>query len=285
MSFRSVRFFTLRKVRSRHHMKISRIAAFLFVIAGASPRDAGAQVSVVGSLVQEHVSAPGSRYQGYIEIKNAASTPVTVRVYLTDYRFDADGRTSFKDPGTTSRSNARWVALGAHSVTVSPHQSSRVPYEVSVPLALQDSTGGSYWSVAMIELDPSDTSLKRSGSVDIRTVVRQGIQLVTHVGQSASASISFTNIKVVTDTLGRAVTFDVSNDGARARKLLLSIDLYSENGALVGRYTKSRGLVYPGCSIRQLFSLGALKKGTYTAFVVADAGDDDLFAGNFALTL
>jgi hypothetical protein len=266
-------------------MKLSRIVALLLLTTAVSSRDAASQVSVVGGLVHERTSPAGRNYEGFIEVRNDGPVPAAVRVYLTDYHFDAEGRSRFSEAGTTPRSNARWVTLGSHSVRVSPRQSSRITYQVNVPVALQDSTGGSYWSVAMIEVEPEAASPKRAGSVEIRTVVRQGVQLVTHVGQSGSASISFANVMVVADTLGPAVTFDVANDGTRARKLMLSVDLYSEKGELVARMTKSRGLLYPGCSIRQAFSLAALKKGSYRAFVVADAGDDDLFAGQFALKL
>jgi hypothetical protein len=137
----------------------------------------------------------------------------------------------------------------------------------------------------MIEGEPSfNAGTKRTGSVKVNAVVRQGVQLVTHVGVAA-ASVSFSNVQVENDSADSVLRFDAENVGSRARRLTLSVDLYSDDGALVGRYSKVRGLVYPGSSIRQAFSIGRVKKGDYHAFVVADAGDDDLFAGNFKLKL
>jgi hypothetical protein len=96
--------------------------------------------------------------------------------------------------------------------------------------------------------------------------------------------VNFSNVRIVRDSTGPALQFDAANDGARARKLRLSVDFYDEAGKLVASLSKQRGIVYPGCSLRQLFSLAGLAPGKYSSLVVADAGDDDLFAGKFQLT-
>jgi hypothetical protein len=137
----------------------------------------------------------------------------------------------------------------------------------------------------MVEVEPDAGVSRRAGTVDVRTVVRHGVQLVTHAGSQGTASVSFANLSVARDSAGHSLQFDTSNDGSRARKMLLSVDVYSETGQLVAKLSKQRGIIYPGCSIRQKFSLSGLKKGNYTAFVVADTGEDDLFAGNFRFAL
>jgi hypothetical protein len=255
----------------------------LFATA-TSGRAADAQVSVVGNSVQEHQALPGSEYEGSIVLRNDGAQAQQVNVYLTDYRFSANGASDFAEAGTLQRSNARWITFGSQNVVVLPHQSATVTYRIKVPRPQTDSISGSYWSIAMVEGQPIAASATKPG-VQIRTVIRQAIQLVTHVGSTGSASVSFANVKVVPDSIGMALSFDTQNDGVRARRLSLSVDLYGENGVLVGRYTRARGLVYPGCSIRQSFGIGTLKKGKYVAFLVADAGDDDLFAGTFKLTI
>jgi len=245
---------------------------------------AEAQVSVVNNSIQEQQASAGSEYQGSIVLRNDGPESQHVRVYLTDYSFTANGVSAFAEPGSSPRSNARWITFGSQSVVVAAYQSSTVTYRVTVPELPGASGSGSFWSIAMIEGESvTARPAANQRGVQLNTVVRHGIQLVTHVGTTGAASVAFSNVTVLTGDSGPTLQFDSGNNGQRARRLSLSVDLYAEDGTLVGRFTKERGLVYPGCSIRQTFSIGALKKGNYTAFVVADAGDDDLFAGNFKL--
>ena len=262
-------------------MKKGLLPALFAAIAFSSA--ASSQVTVVGNLVQEQEAVSGAKYQGTVILRNDGTNPVNVRAYITDYRFTADGRSEFAEGGTTARSNGQWITLSSRSIVLSPKQSTALRYAVDVPVSLPDSAMGSYWSVIMIEPEISPVK-RRPGTVDIKTVTRQGVQVVTHVGHGA-ARITFANVKTGRDSSAQAtLQFDVGNSGTRARKLRLSVDIYDEEGRLVTSLAKQRGIVYPGCSIRQLFSLESLKKGTYSAFLVADAADDDLFAGKFRLT-
>jgi hypothetical protein len=264
------------------HIRITTLVVALAIVAS---RPSSAQVTVVGSLVHEQTAAPGGTYDASITLRNDGAAVARVRVYLTDYRFDADGRSEFRDAASTPTSNAAWITLGTRSLAIAPHQSARIPYKVKIPSTPGDSTAGSFWSVAMVEMEPYTAQSKKAGTVAIATVVRHGVQLVTHIKDRGAASIAFSKVKIATDTLGPVLQFDAANDGSRARKLLLSVDLYDEAGRPVARLTRQRGIVYPGCSVRQAFSLAGLKKGTYSAFVVADAGDDDLFAGTFRIVI
>jgi hypothetical protein len=268
-------------------MRYSRAARLAGTIVAAiicTSAHAAGQVAVIGSSIHERDAAPGASYDGSITIRNDDPAPQQVRIYLTDYRFDAEGRTEFARSGTSARSNAPWISLGAEVVVIPPGQTSVVPYRVTVPTG-GTAASGSYWSVAMIEGAAAPIRGADSKSVQLVAVRRQAIQLVTHVGDTGGAAISFSNVRVVADSSGSKLLFDTENTGTRARRLVLSVDLYSPDGRLVGRFSNSRGLVYPGCSIRQSFAIGELAKGEYRVLVVADAGPDDLFAGNFTLIL
>ncbi|MGK2961124.1 MAG: hypothetical protein ACSLFK_03135 [Gemmatimonadaceae bacterium] len=253
------------------------------IIAAIVPHQrAEAQISVVGESIHEAQAAAGSEYHGTILIRNDDTKPHLVRVHLTDYSFTAEGKSQFDAAGSSPRSNGSWVALSAATATISPGQSLPITYRVSVP----DTANGSYWSMAMVEVQsarPAD--LPRSRGVKIQTVIRHGIQIVTHAGTRASAAVQLSNVEVTRGPAGAEIRFDALNVGARARRLSLSVDLYRADGAFVGRFEKARGLVYPGSSIRQSFALDNITKGEYLAFIVADAGDDDLFAGNFKVKL
>jgi hypothetical protein len=76
----------------------------------------------------------------------------------------------------------------------------------------------------------------------------------------------------------------VQNAGERAYRPNLWIELYDAAGTLRGRMEQQRGLLYPGTSLKQHFSFGALPAGEYKAVVFADTGDDTVSAAQYKLT-
>src|SRR5438477_9162036 len=79
-----------------------------------------AQIAVLSSTVEEHEAAKGETYTGRIVIANPTNTPQPVRIYQTDYTFDAAGVTVYGDPGAMARSNAKWVTPQSQRVVVPP---------------------------------------------------------------------------------------------------------------------------------------------------------------------
>src|SRR5690349_18885681 len=80
------------------------------------PVAARAQIAVVGNTVEERVAAAGETYAGSIVVRNLTQQAQPVRIYQTDYRFFADGTSHFDDPGTTPRSNAKWITPTVRSL-------------------------------------------------------------------------------------------------------------------------------------------------------------------------
>jgi hypothetical protein len=269
-------------------MKISAsLAVRLFAAAALlhAPAIAGAQgISVLTNNVEEHEAVPGETYTGRIVIANASKQSQTARIYQTDYRFFADGRTYYDDPGTTQRSNARWITPQSQRVVVPPGAEIVVPYTVRVPTT--DSVRGTYWSQIMVEgaVSAPQTNSAGGAQLGIGAVLRYGIQIVTHIGSTGKRSVTFENPSATrTDKGDAALDFDVISSGDRGVRPKLSIELYDAQGVLRGKASKSRGLLYPGTSLRQHFEFGALPKGTYKAVVFADTGDETVLAKQFTI--
>ncbi len=64
----------------------------------------------------------------------------------------------------------------------------------------------------------------------------------------------------------------------------MSLELYNESGELVKKASQSRGLLYPGTAARQVFDVGKVPPGQYTAVLVADGGGDKVFGGQFKVS-
>lgn len=253
------------------------LAALLAVPAALS-----AQVSVISSTLEERQAAPGERYTGTVRVRNTSGQPQQARIYQTDYRFLADGRTFYEQPGTAPRSNAGWVRFNPSQLTLAPGEEAAVTYTVAVPA--EGGVLGSYWSVLMVETVQPQPARTAQRGVGITPGIRYAVQVATHVGQ-AQRRISLEGAHLTGEGAGRALEVDVVNTGEQADRLELRVDLFDAEGAPAGRLTSSRGLVYPGTSIRQRFEFPALPAGTYRALLVVDTGSDDVFGAEYTLRL
>ncbi len=251
------------------------------LLCGTGASQARAQISVLSSTVEEREVALGQTYTGRIVIANTSNTPQQVRLFQTDYSFKADGTSDFPDPGTVSRSNAKWITPQANRVTVPPNAELTVPYAIKVPTG--DSLSGTYWSAIMIEGadSPPPPASGRAGQsqVGIGTVLRYAVQVATNIGKSGAGAVKFENPQAIKMPTGAAaLDIDVLSAGSRAVRPMMSIEIYDSTGALKAKDKMQRGLVYPGTSFRQHFEFGALPPGTYKVIVFADTGEEKVTA-------
>lgn len=256
----------------------------IITFAAMTPASAlSAQIAVVGSTIDERVAASGESYLGTIVVRNLTQQDQPVRIYQTDYLFFADGTSHFDDPGTTQRSNAKWVTPTVRSLLVPPASEMTVTYSVRVP---SDSLVGTYWSAIMIEAAPREAGRPSSGKpqVGLGAVVRYAVQVSTHIRATGSRKVGFASSKFLTNPdSSQSFELDVKNDGERAYRPALWIEVYDAQGVLRANARQERGLLYPGTSLKQQFALGKLTPGTYRAIVFADSGEDAVFASQFTL--
>jgi hypothetical protein len=111
------------------------------------------------------------------------------------------------------------------------------------------------------------------------------VQVATHLPSAGSRQVRLTRQGFLRDSTGaRVLDMVVENTGERAYRPNLWIELYDARGVMRKRIEQQRGLLYPGTSLKQRFSFGALPAGVYKALVFADTGDDTVSAAQYRLT-
>lgn len=258
----------------------------LLLAAAASlaivPHAAAAQIILTSASVHEQHAQPGDEYTTQIELANPSAIAQRVRIYQTDHFAFADGRVAYPHPGTTKRSNARWISAGPAEVVVPPSGKTTVRVRVRVPA--EPGLSGTYWSMVMIEGSGDDSEASGSRrNVGVRTVLRLGVQLATHVGGPADVRIAFDSVRASSVEGHRRLSYDFLNTGVQAARLLMSLELFDGAGRVVRKLEQQRGLLYPGNSARQSFDLGLLPAGAYTAVVTADGGADEVFGAQYTV--
>jgi hypothetical protein len=271
---------------SNSALRVLLLSASLWLGIGVCASGAG--ISVEGKLAEERVAARGETYRGAIAVRNTGEEPVIVKVYQTDYTFGADGSTSYGSPGGLPRSNAAWVRLAQDQYTIPPKGVAKVGYEVKVPA--DAALRGSYWSVVMVEpLSAREGGLPSTKqgevAVGLAQVVRYAVQMVTEVGDGAARELVLDAPALKRQDGRQELRIDVANRGEQLLKPALVLELTGAEGGAPRKFTTAPQRVYPGTSVRYQVDLGTLPAGRYRALAAADAGGDDLYGGEFEVSL
>ena len=261
-------------------------AAFVLAVAPVQ-----AQIAVRSALSDDREVAAGTTYQGTVTVANTSAVAQQAKVYLTDYRFDAEGANEYAAPGSTPRSNAAWVRFNPSVLTLPPGQTLPVQYTVTVPPEAAE-RGGSFWSLLMVEAVPPDAPESTLGAstgepqYGVRPVLRYGVQVATHVRGTGAVGVGFAGTELVRDEGGaHRLRVDVANTGTRMVRPEVWAEVFDAAGVSRGRLEGTVSRIYPGTSVRQQIRLGALPGGTYKALVVVDAGGDDVYGAEYVLDL
>jgi len=255
---------------------------FCFLMASA----AEAGVSIVGGLTHQKQATPGEVYKGSILIENIHSgEPVEVKIYQTDYHFRFDGTNDYGPPGELERSNANWIRFSPHRPIIAPNDVSTVNYTVRVPD--DPNLVGTYWSMIMVEGVPkssreSSQAENAKPQVTITQIMRYGIQVITHIGETGERKIEFLQTKLLRESDKRVLQVDIENTGERWLRLSLWTELYDESGSYTGKFEARGKRTYPGTSARFKVDLSDVPEGEYKALVVADGGGDDIFGAHYS---
>lgn len=242
-----------------------------------------AAVVITGALTHEFTVVPGRIYSGRIEVSNPDDTPQELKAYQTDFTFNAEGSTSYGEPGSVPRSNAPWISLSPRFLTLPARGSASIEFSVKVPA--DQSMAGTYWSIIMVEPIAAGSAESVLGggkapSLGITQNLRYGVQIVTTVKDSGKRELKFEKVGVHTEKGKTSLLVDAAATGQIWLRATAWAELYDEKGALVGRFQGGKKRIFPGTSVRFAIDLSGAPKGPYKALIVADCENDDVFGVN-----
>jgi hypothetical protein len=243
-------------------------------------------ISLRGGLTHERVVWPGETYRGAVTVVNSGDKEQDVLVYQTDYRFTCDGAYHYDQAGTNERSNASWMDFSPRLFTVPAGGQVDIGYILTVPN--DRSLTGTYWSMLMVEATGSDSAAAAAAGADnislgIHQVVRYGLQMVSHVGNTGLRELDFLDGRLERAGARRLLEVDLENTGERWLRPVVWAELYEENGNFIGRFDGGKRRIYPGTSVRYSLDLTEVPGGEYRAVVIADCDDDHVFGATYRL--
>ncbi len=266
---------------------IGRAIAICCLLSAVCAVSRAADIDVVGGP-HEVVMQPGGKKEGKIILRNSSDAVQEVRVFQTDYMFRCDGTTLYDKPGTCHRSNCSWITFSPQQFSIPPEETLTVYYTIQTPR--DDKLTGTYWSMLMVEPKPppeppAPASEDGKVTLGVRTVLRYGIQMVVHIGNTGKRDLKILDKRLSLVGGKRLLQLDIENTGERWLRPGIWAEVYDEKGAHVGRFQCNRTRIYPACSTRNCIDLSSLKAGKYQALVVVDNGDESVWGAQYALDI
>ena len=133
-------------------------------------------------------------------------------------------------PGSPFPPRANWQIPGLATTDVR--------YACKIPA--DSNLVGTYWSIIMFEVLPPAQKGKagRSGkdiAIGLSQVMRYGVQIVTHFGDTGKRSLKFTRTEMLDRKGRRTLQVDVENDGERWLRPFSYVEIFTEKGAAAGK--------------------------------------------------
>jgi len=241
-----------------------------------------ANVVIPGSLTQENRGTPKQVLQGTIPIQNLGDEVAVVKVTLSDYLFYAKGETIFPTKGSTPRSNALWIQPTSSQIEIAPKTTFSFPYTLQIP---DDPTlEGTYWSIFLVEPieDPSSLS-KKEKSLGIQTIIRYGVQIVTHVGNQGSHALKIIDKQLMKEQDTCTFSLSVENTGTLMQTPSLLVEILDIRGKKISKLESPKQRIFPSCSVTYHVDLTSLPQGEYKAMAILDQGESSLFGAQYDL--
>jgi len=282
----------LRSCRAR--LAVLMLVVALLVFAAASNARAQDLPSVnqppkgalsVSPNMVELVLKPGETYSGYIAADNLGTGALSLDAYLGDWTHTQVGLEFRNEIGTHPRSLGSWMQLSPHQLNITPEQSKRVYYKISVPST--PGLTGSYWGVLFVGQNPVAQQIEVDGTnsdgeyaIGIRLLMRFAIIIYVTIEDTDVRAANFESSSIRHEDGKLSITATVQNQGNAYLRPITWLELRDSSGVIVYTEEHVPFTVLPGLKRDVSFELVDMKlpAGKYTALVIADYDAPNLIA-------
>lgn len=242
-----------------------------------------ASIVVLNGLSHTYKVENGKVYKGKIALENTGKQPQSVKLFLQDYSYKADGTIYYTAPHTNEKTNADWIKMNTNLVTLKAKEKTEVYYEITVPDKISDP--GSYWSVIIVEpvedIKPTDSKQ----GVNITSIIRYAIQVITDLdSDKAKPDLKFEGIKIEKEDGRQILKVAIANKGNLYCKPTAVIEIYNKkNGQKIGNFSSQAMGLLPQTSKSFHIDIGKTPPDQYNAVLIATDEDENAFALNVEL--
>ena len=242
-------------------------------------------IVIQNGLTHQYTIDKNIVYKGKIEMLNTGDKTQSVKLYLQDLSYHAEGTINYSAPMSHPRSNTGWIKLETNLVQLKAKEKKDILYEIHVP---KDSLlTGSHWGVIIVEPTDDYNPAEKKTGINISSVVRYAIQIITNYqSEQLKPNLSFKGIKLSKMDGRRMLNIALANTGHVFLSPTVSIDFYNSNsGEKIGSFSSIKMGLLPSNSKTFSIDISSIGAGNYKTVLLATDKDDNAFAVNVALEI
>lgn len=265
------------------------IVSFFILVTAATLifiKPAGAIKLNIDSPRIEFSTKAGKTANGLVIISNEETDlALHMKVYVQDLIYLSDGTNDFVPPGSTPWSCAKWIKIRPIEFELSPSESQKVRFNISVP----PGTEGGRYAIIFFEASPFLVPGKRGAGVDIN--MKMGTIVMLTVPDTIFYKAKLTNFEVselYDDKDFLRITVSVYNESNVLIRPMGKIKIEDENGKKIGEIDSNpkEGGVLPNTGREFIVKYKKpVSKGKYSAVITIDYGGEVLIGGQTKFTV
>lgn len=228
--------------------------------------------------------APGESYSGELNLENADTEEVSVKLYLEDWRYQPGGAgdKEFLPPNSTPLSAAGWITYTPANVVIAPLAKQIVRYTITVPA---DASGG-YYAVLFMETAMGQAQDEEGASVLVAG--RIGSIFLVNVKGTVRKEGQIKGVEVIAPEGNKPLEIQTTfeNTGNTAIELNGTFILMDAEGSAVARGSLQTLHTFPqSTETRATQWSGSIAKGTYDLLLTYDLGQGQTLVEEKQITI
>lgn len=221
-----------------------------------------------------YTSPAGVASTNKISVSNSSnSTPLTLTVSFSDWKYDDSGNNIMGEAGEFSNSCALWTEVKPQSyLTLAPGESKEIEVTVTPPARKYGSPEVHTAMLFITQTNPID-SYNENGAL-VKVSMQSGIKLYHRYSTPANANIEYSDFRF--DKKEKTLELTLENSGNIWTDGMVNNELVNVNDG--SKYSLGEQVIYtlPGDKRKIQVSLPKnLKPGKYTSSSTLSYGDDD----------
>jgi hypothetical protein len=231
-----------------------------------------ANVVVLNGLTHIHKSPSGNIITGVVKLKNTKNTEQRVIIYFNDLFQECGKETILTTDSTHLNSISKWFSTNINERVLKANEEYELLYTINIPNDVE--LKGSFWGVLMVEIEKPIKEDELEYGVKLESKVRYGIQIIADINERVPSELEFYNVEIDEVDSSKIINVDVQNNGIFFVQPTLILEVFNEDGEQAKKLEVKFKKIYPNSCKAFSLDISDLPKGTYTAVLVADYGEN-----------
>ncbi|SHJ84488.1 hypothetical protein SAMN04487911_14411 [Arenibacter nanhaiticus] len=231
-------------------------------------------ITVLNGLTHTYNGRSGQVISGEVILINSSSEEERVTFELNDAIFYCDAPRVFTNEETHNRSSNDWFKAELMDVVLNPKEKFVYRFTISIPH--DQELRGSYWTVLMVNAEKPIKEEALTENIGLNTKMRYAVGLLTHVNDFDAVNLEFNDLQLGAKTADTNANLDITlqNHSLFIEEVLLSLEVYDQNGVKVYEGKSTRKKIFPGVCASFKLDISMVPEGDYECVLIADAREE-----------